>query len=370
MRKHLPIRVRNINRSIMQSVASMKLIREVAKYLPTLLLLAQAASSQILELDVGTIQGSVLTTRSGEPFNAFRRIPYAEPPIGTFRFTAPQPKANWSSVLDCTAYGPMCMQNDRWNGMLDLREDCLFLNVFTKNLPPAGNFELKPVIAFLHGGGFELGSSIEYGPELLMERDIVLVTIQYRLGAFGSLAVETREIPGNANFKDQNLALRWIKSHIIKFGGDPARVTLAGLSAGSHSATAHMISPMSKGLFKNVIAVSGAMPWQRNLDTHNIETAKALAARINCPTEPTAAMVQCLTAVSLQFLNLRMITNWEFSGQLWTSPATWSSLTSTAQSCPGDPSSKPTTDRKDSSKTNRINYTARESSTTLTCWSA
>lgn len=279
----------------------MKTLKEVANYLPVLILLIKVASSEILELDVGRIQGSVLTIRTGENFHAFRRIPYAEPPIGTLRFRAPQPKANWSEILDCTNYGPMCMQNDRWNGNLMIREDCLFLNVFTKNLQSAGNFELKPVIAFLHGGGFELGSSIEYGPELLMERDIVLVTIQYRLGAFGSLAVETREIPGNANFKDQNLALRWIKSHIIKFGGDPERVTLAGLSAGSHSATAHMISPMSKGLFRNVIALSGAMPWQINLATNNIETARALAARVNCPTESTADMVRCLTEVSRNF---------------------------------------------------------------------
>lgn len=276
----------------------MKLLREVVKLLTIVVVLISLTSGEIVDLDVGRIEGSVLTTRIGEPFHAFRRVPYAEPPIGSLRFAAPQPKRNWTNVLDCTSYGPMCIQEDRWNGILQLHEDCLFLNVFTKNLPANGNFELKPVIAFLHGGGFELGSSREYEPHLLMERDVVLVTIQYRLGVFGSLAVETREIPGNANFKDQNLALRWIQRHIIKFGGDPNSVTLAGLSAGSHSATAHMISPMSQTLFKNVIAVSGAMPWQWNLTSNNIETAKALSSRINCPTDSIPNMVRCLTDVS------------------------------------------------------------------------
>lgn len=133
-------------------------------------------SADMLVTEEGRIDGSVLLNRWGEPFHAFRKIPYAEPPVGAMRFKAPKAKKSWSEVLDCTHYGPMCMQNDFWQGSLLISEDCLFLNVFTKNLP---NYEfkfkeLKPVIAFLHGGGFEAGSAIDYGPEYLMERELAL----------------------------------------------------------------------------------------------------------------------------------------------------------------------------------------------------
>lgn len=139
-----------------------------------------------------------------------------------------------------------------------------------------------------------------------MERDVVLVTIQYRLGAFGFLAVGTESVPGNAGFKDQTLALNWIKNNIRSFGGDPNRVTLAGLSAGSHAATAHMVSPISQGLFINVIAVSGALPWQRKLRHEHINTARELAARVQCPTEPDNIenMIRCLTDVSFEIVQL------------------------------------------------------------------
>lgn len=268
------------------------------KYFAVIFILLKVCSGEVVQLETGQIDGTVLTTRTGVAFHAFYKVPYAEPPIGALRFAAPQPKASWVGVLDCTAHGPLCMQYDQFNGLLPISEDCLYLNVFTKSLLTNETRELKPVIAILHGGGFELGSSIGDDPSLLMERDIVLVTIQFRLGAFGALALETKEIPGNAQSKDQNLALKWIRQHILRFGGDPTQVTLAGVSAGAHSVTAHMISPMSRGLFNKVIAVSGAMPWQRNLSNNNIETAKVLAARVNCPTESTADMVGCLTDVS------------------------------------------------------------------------
>lgn len=128
--------------------------------------------------------------------------------------------------------------------------------------------------------------------------DVVLVTVQFRLGAFGFLALETPDVPGNAGLKDQNLALKWVKRNIRRFGGDPNRVTLAGLSSGAHSATAHMISPMSKGLFHNVIAASGAFPWQRRLRTNNIDLAKTLAGRLSCNTENIDTMTSCLMTVN------------------------------------------------------------------------
>lgn len=131
------------------------------------------ASADVLNTEEGRIDGIILLNRWAEPFHAYRKIPYAESPVGALRFRAPKAKKPWKDVMDCTHYGPMCMQDDFWKGMADISEDCLFLNVFTKNLPSC-EFEfkeLKPVIAFLHGGGFEAGSAIDYGPEYLMERE-------------------------------------------------------------------------------------------------------------------------------------------------------------------------------------------------------
>lgn len=260
-----------------------------------ILIFLKLSTGEIIEIEVGKIEGTLMETRSGEKFHSFLRIPFAERPIGELRFRAPQPMRPWADVKNCTAYGPMCMQPDFW-GKFPISEDCLHLNVFTKSVDKQA--DPRPVIVFIHGGGFETGSAIEHGPEYLMERDVVLVTIQYRLGAFGFLALETSDVPGNAGLKDQSLALKWVQMNIKHFGGDPTKVTIAGLSAGGYSATAHMLSPLSKGLFQNVIAVSGALAWQKKLKTNNFEEAKKLAKRINCPTENTNEMIQCFENVS------------------------------------------------------------------------
>ena len=189
-------------------------------------LLFDIISAEILQIADGKLEGTVMETRWSESFHAFLKIPFAEPPIGDLRFKEPVKKQPWDGVLNCTVFGPVCMQRDDWG--LPMSEDCLHLNIFTKSL--SSNI-LKPVIVFIHGGGFESGSSIEHVPDYLMERDVVLVTINYRLGAFGFLALEIEEATGNQGLKDQSMALRWIQRNIRYFGGDPTRVTVAGLSA-------------------------------------------------------------------------------------------------------------------------------------------
>lgn len=259
--------------------------------------LLKSISCKTVAIKDGMIKGSTMKTRLGETFNAFRGIPYGEPPIGALRFLAPRPKLPWNGILNCTDFGPRCMQPALWYGAIS--EDCLHLNVFTKDLPTNGRNPLKPVIVFLHGGGFEIGSAGNHGPEYLMEREVVLVTVSYRLGTFGFMAIETRDIPGNAGLKDQNLALKWIQRNIQYFGGDATRVTIAGLSAGAYGATAHVVSPMSKGLFSNVIAMSGALSWQMNLTSNNLNFVKDLAAKVNCSFDNIDIMTECLRNVSL-----------------------------------------------------------------------
>lgn len=252
-------------------------------------------TGQIVEIEDGLIEGRQVLSRSGVSFNGFFAIPFAEPPIGELRFRVPVPKQPWDGILNCTVFGPMCMQFGA--GALG-SEDCLQLNVFTKNLPSNETSELKPVIAFIHGGGFTAGTAMNHGPEYLMDRDIVLVTIQYRLGAFGFMALETPDIPGNQGLKDQNLALKWIQANIHHFGGDRDRVTISGLSAGSLSVTAHMVSPMSQGLFHGVIGMSGSIASQMRPVSNNIAFVKDIATRVNCTVETIDSMIDCLSNVS------------------------------------------------------------------------
>lgn len=280
----------------------MKLKRNV----PGLFLCLALVSCEVVDTDEGKISGTHSMTRRNEKFNAFWKIPFAEPPIGNLRFLPPKPKEPWSDVLDCTSSGPMCMQKDEFGNGLNISENCLHLNVFTKNLPTQQNQELVPVIAYIHGGGFESGSSIENDPLYLMERNLVVVTINYRLGAFGFMALETFEVSGNQGLKDQAMALIWIRRNIKHFGGNPDKVTLAGLSAGGYSATAHMVSPMSSGLFHNVIAISGAIAWQKKLRTNNIETVKSLAVKLDCTVSDTEKMLNCLRTVRI-FVTRRFV---------------------------------------------------------------
>lgn len=139
----------------------------------------------------------------------------------------------------------MCPQWTR-NGSA-MSEDCLRLNIYSRALQPIAR---KPVLVYIHPGGFYSVSGQSYnfaGPQNLMDRNIVLVTMNYRLGSLGFLSTGTIDAPGNNGLKDQVIALRWIRSHIVNFGGDPNSVTIMGYSAGGMSVSLHMVSPMSRG---------------------------------------------------------------------------------------------------------------------------
>lgn len=158
-------------------------------------------------------------------------------------FQPPKPIDPWNGTFDATTDGPMCPQPTL--NATDVSEDCLRLNVYSRALSPTAS---RPVIVYIHPGGFYLlsGQSYNYaGPQNLMDRNIVLVTINYRLGSLGFLSTGTKEAPGNNGFKDQVIALRWIRSNIAKFGGDPNSVTIMGYSG--ISVSLHMVSPMSRG---------------------------------------------------------------------------------------------------------------------------
>ncbi len=204
----------------------------------------------LLELgDLGSLKGTVLKSAfNNKVISSFRGIPFAKPPIKNLRFQDPEPYGAWEGELDATEFASCCVQ-----GKSSGSEDCLYLNVYT--VPNATGL---PVMVFLHGGGFTNGCSSPYGPEYLLDReDVILVTVNYRLGVFGFISTEDEVAPGNYGLMDQNLALRWINSYITYFGGDPARVTLFGQSAGAYAVHHHVLSPLSAGLIERAILESG-----------------------------------------------------------------------------------------------------------------
>lgn len=270
---------------------------EIKQIIPTFLLFASFVSSEIVQIEDGLIEGTKMETREGESYDAFLNIPYGEAPINELRFKPPVPAKSWVGVLNATAFGPICMQRVMGppNPNIQISEDCLQLNVFTKNLPVNGSSaELKPVIVYFHGGAWMGGSGVDSGSVLLMQRDVVFVSVNYRLHAFGFLATGTEDAMGNMALKDKILSLKWVQKNIEKFGGDKNQVTIAGMSAGAHSVTALVVSPMARGLFHGAIAQSGGITWQPKFETNNLQMTRQVAERVNCTTANITEMVICL----------------------------------------------------------------------------
>ncbi|XP_046639318.1 venom carboxylesterase-6-like isoform X1 [Daphnia pulicaria] len=248
---------------------------------------------------LGGLRGSQMVSSSGRNFHAFRSIPYAEPPVGNLRFSDPIAAKPWTGrVLDATKEGPTCLQNDLLTGLTQVgQEDCLVLNVYTHKINDAIENAL-PVMVWIHGGGFSAGSgNFEtdfYGPGKILDRDVVLVTINYRVGPFGFLSTEDKEAPGNYGLLDQTLAIKWVKDHIANFGGNPDSITIFGESAGGASVQFQVLSPHSKGLFHRAISQSGApgCPWaiQKSVG----EYTRLLAEDLNCPTSNSRELLACL----------------------------------------------------------------------------
>jgi para-nitrobenzyl esterase len=196
----------------------------------------------------------------------FRGIPYAAPPVGDLRWREPQPVAPWKGVRETTRFGPRCVQGPIFDDMVfrdQPGEDCLYLNVWT---PARSAGEKLPVMVWIHGGGFQAGSASEPRQDgaRLARKGVVVVSLNYRLGVFGFLAhpeltmESAHGASGNYGLLDQVAALRWVRDNAAAFGGDPARVTIFGESAGSFAVSALMASPLARGLFHRAIGESGA----------------------------------------------------------------------------------------------------------------
>ncbi|XP_072015168.1 acetylcholinesterase-like [Amphiura filiformis] len=252
--------------------------------------------------------------------DAFLGIPFAEPISGDRRFKLPVAKAPWSGVFNATEYGHGCWQvldtafpgfegTEIWNPTVPLSDDCLNLNVWV----PFPRPQNSAVLVWIFGGGFWYGGSslsLYDGKFLAAHEDMIIVSMNYRVGAFGFLATGDSSAPGNQGLYDQVMALQWVQDNIVTFGGDPNQVTIFGESAGGVSVGLHMLSPVSQPLFQRagIQSAGPTTPWGYIDRDTGLKRAKLLAESLGCLKSENGEehsipdMVQCLQNVDVNEL--------------------------------------------------------------------
>ncbi len=278
---------------------------------------AFAASTRVTAPD-GTFQGKPDTTGAMREFLGIR---YAEPVTGNLRWKAPQPLAPSAATQDATQFGNHCPQAAGAYGNATTTEDCLFLNVFAPN----GNGdhgdhgdhdrnadhddhhdnEAHPVMVWIHGGSLVVGESNEYDASKLVKAGVVVVTINYRLGALGFMAhpalsgESPDHVSGNYGIQDQQAALKWVRRNIRAFGGDPDNVTIFGESAGGLSTFVNLVSPTAHGLFHRAIVESGAYMQTQPTLAQTEATGTRFATAVGCNQSKPTDVLACLRGLSV-----------------------------------------------------------------------
>nr|WAU86699.1 carboxylesterase [Bradysia odoriphaga] len=214
----------------------------------------------VVEIEFGKVRGIKKVSALRTSYTAFLGVPYAKAPVGELRFKNPTPMEKWENVYDATKEKIGSYGENFYTKNIVGSEDCLHMNIFTKHLKPE---KLQPVMVYIHGGSFVTNSNTTdlLSPDYLLMADVVIVTINYRLGALGFLCLqdESLNVPGNAAMKDQVMAMRFVQKNIQSFGGDANNCCLFGHSAGGASVSWHCVSEMSKGLFQKAIIMSGCV---------------------------------------------------------------------------------------------------------------
>jgi para-nitrobenzyl esterase len=247
---------------------------------------------------VRTADGSVQGKTAGATAE-YLGIPYAAPPVGALRWQPPHPAASWPGVRQATSFAPACAQPASPPGAGSTSEDCLYLNVFA----PAGAKDRNlPVMVWIYGGSLLTGESNDYNPAALVGNGVIVVTINYRLGALGFLAdTALASAPGGPSgdygLMDQQAALRWVQGNIGGFGGDARNVTLFGESAGGLSVLAQLASPSARGLFQRAIVESGTYDLAQSSLASAESSGAAFAAEVGCTGSSAASNAACLRAL-------------------------------------------------------------------------
>jgi para-nitrobenzyl esterase len=259
--------------------------------------------SAVVRTDLGPVRGQV-----ADGYRLFQGIPFAAPPTGKLRWRPPQPARAWKGVYDATSPSEQCAQLPApYGGPTSYAEDCLYLNVTT---PDSARKRRLPVMVWVHGGGNVTGAGDIYNAaKLATDGDVVVVTVNYRLGPFGWLAhqgleagADGRYQTGNYGLLDQQAALRWVQRNAAAFGGDARNVTVFGESAGAQDACALLASPTAKGLFQKVIAQSYTCTAPARTEESAEDEGAALAEAVGCDKGSPAANTACLRAVPVKTL--------------------------------------------------------------------
>jgi len=285
--------------------------------------IAENAFSAAVRTKYGYIRGRVEPTGLA----VFLGIPYAAPPVGSLRWKLPAEPKPWDDTLATTAYGQSCPQPPSDNDPTS--EDCLYLNIFTTRDALNDPEAKKPVMFWIHGGGFASGSAKGYDGRELVKKGVVVVTINYRLGPFGYLfhpaleASEPNKGAGNYGLVDQITALKWVKQNISVFGGDPGNITVWGESAGAFSVGAILASPLAIGLFQKAILESGTgllNGIQNKQDASRYATAGAKALGIEGADTNALKALYALSAEQLVEMYTRPMRPQLQAFYIWFSP--------------------------------------------------
>ncbi|XP_021263810.1 carboxylesterase 5A-like isoform X5 [Numida meleagris] len=262
----------------------------------------QKAAEPEVTIAHGRLRGKQVNVKGTDRLvNVFLGIPFAKAPVGSLRFSPPEPADPWNDVRDATSYPPLCPQDlamlknaeknyKEKHIQFRTSEDCLYLNVYS----PADKKDKLPVMVWIHGGNFVFGGASRYdGSALSAYENVVVVIIQYRLGLLGFFNTGDEHARGNWAFLDQVAALQWTQENIEYFGGDPGSVTLFGVSAGSCCVFAHVLSTLSKGLFHKAVLESGVLiPSKKDLLLS--ADLKKIASIFKCETSSSLSLLNCL----------------------------------------------------------------------------
>jgi len=263
--------------------------------------------------DLGTALGTSLTSFHGRPFSAFLSLPYAHPITKEkrYQYTTIWNDAPWpeEGTYDASRFRARCPQASMLGEFSSGSEDCLHISVYTPLLDLSETTEGLPVMVFIHGGGYYEGEATLYMPSKLMDRDVVVAVVQYRLGTFGFLYSETTDAPGNMGLHDQILAIRWVKQYISHFGGNPDLVTVFGQSAGGASTSLLMTSPLmfpenngNQDLVQHFIPMSGSCLEYWTIDHDFKENFIKQADAAGCQSGDNAERVECMRDKSVETL--------------------------------------------------------------------